>query len=295
MVGPAIGTAGASPPSVDSVIAVIDRNIEAEKWNLADRNIESLEKTIYQELVVRKHPVSLPSNPVDAHLAVVVKRLQDLKAEHKALSDALAAAQRLSAKAGKQAILDIGGELVSKLELINPDPLSPISAADSKNASIIAQDFAALRNANAAVRYLSALRKSLMPAVRAAQKDRAHLLDLKRNMDKVIRDYTPKGLTVGGSVPPATTGWSGSWSTDWGTMTLSQSGSTVTGTYEHDSGKIQGTVNGSTLTGRWSEAPSYAGPRDAGTFTWTLSADGKSFSGSWTYDGGGGGSWTGTR
>ncbi len=298
LVGSAL-PAAASPPSVDNVINHIDRNLQASKWKLADANIDALEKTIYSELIVRKTPVSLPSNPVDVRLAAVQQRLQDLKAEYKALSDALEAAQRLSAKAGKQAILDIGGELVTKLNLINGGKLAPLSAAKSHNATVIAQDFAALRNANAAVKYLSGLRQSLMPAVRASQRDRAHLTTLKKQMDKVIAKYAPKGLTVGPGAPaavaPEAATWGGAWSTDWGTMTLSQSGNAVSGTYTHDAGRIEGTASGSTVSGRWSEAPSYAGPSDAGTFTWTLSADGQSFSGKWTYDGGGGGSWTGRR
>lgn len=290
--------AAASPESVDNVINVIDQNLEAGKWSLAGKNIDSLEKTIYNELIVRKTPVSMPSNPVDVRLAAVLQRLKDLKAEYKALSDALERAQRLSARASKQAIMDIGGELVSKLQLINGGKLAPLAAGNSHNAQVIAGDFAALRSANAAVKYLAGLRDSLIPAVREAQRDRAHLLTLKGQMDKVIAKYTPKGLVVGSAAPATSvTGVNvtGSWSTDWGSMTLSQSGSTVTGTYTHDAGRIEGTLSGTTVSGRWSESPSYAGPSDAGPITWTVSADGKSFSGTWSYDGGGGGTWVGTR
>jgi hypothetical protein len=89
--------------------------------------------------------------------------------------------------------------------------------------------------------------------------------------------------------------WTGTWSTDWGTMVLKQSGTSVTGTYTHDSGHITGTAAGLVVTGRWDEAPTRKGPRDAGTITFTMSADLRTFSGSWTYDGGGGGTWIGTR
>jgi hypothetical protein len=79
-------------------------------------------------------------------------------------------------------------------------------------------------------------------------------------------------------------------------MTLGQEGSRVTGTYAHDNGKIEGTAAGPKLTGRWSEAPTYAGPRDAGPVELTMSADGKTFTGVWAYEGQAlGGSWTGTR
>ena len=77
--------------------------------------------------------------------------------------------------------------------------------------------------------------------------------------------------------------WAGQWKTNWGDMTLTQTGAKVTGTYTHDSGKIEGTVSGNTLTGTWSEDPSYAPPGDAGEVEFIMSADGKSFSGKWRY------------
>ena len=90
--------------------------------------------------------------------------------------------------------------------------------------------------------------------------------------------------------------WTGVWDTDWGTMELTQSDGSVTGTYEHDQGQIQGTVQGNKLIGTWSEYPSYAPPDDAGDFEFTLSPDGNSFSGRWRYDSEGDWSeWTATR
>ena len=92
--------------------------------------------------------------------------------------------------------------------------------------------------------------------------------------------------------------WTGEWdSPSWGWMSMTQSGSSVTGFYEHDDGKLSGTVSGKILTGRWSESPTYAGPNDAGPMVLTMAADGKSFTGTWLYDGGGGGfgGWPGTR
>jgi hypothetical protein len=89
--------------------------------------------------------------------------------------------------------------------------------------------------------------------------------------------------------------WSGTWNTNFGTMTLTQSGSSVGGSYGHDQGKITGTIAGNVLSGTWSEAPTYAGPNDAGPFKWTLAAGGKSWSGTWQYAGSSsGGDWSGT-
>lgn len=103
-----------------------------------------------------------------------------------------------------------------------------------------------------------------------------------------------------GSSPAAdpSTPWSGTWDSDWGPMELSQSGNQVTGTYEHNGGRITGTLSANTLSGTWSETPTYTAPDDAGDFTFTLAADGKSFSGEWWYGSRSGkadGSWSATR
>ncbi len=91
--------------------------------------------------------------------------------------------------------------------------------------------------------------------------------------------------------------WAGTWDTSWGEMVLQQSGSSVTGTYTHDQGRIQGTVSGNKLVGLWSEAPSYSPPRDAGDVELNMSPDCKSFIGNWRYGSEGNWSedWTGTR
>jgi hypothetical protein len=84
---------------------------------------------------------------------------------------------------------------------------------------------------------------------------------------------------------PTQVSWTGEWSSNWGVVKMTQTGARVTGTYPHDSGKIVATVSGVKLTGTWSEAPTYAGPRDAGPFVFTMSADGMSFTGLWAYAG----------
>ena len=90
--------------------------------------------------------------------------------------------------------------------------------------------------------------------------------------------------------------WGGTWSTNFNSMTVTQTGSSVQGKYAWDDGHLTGTVSGSTLTGRWDEAPTRAGPNDAGPYVLTLSADGKSFTGKWRHDGDAdwAGNWTGT-
>jgi transcription elongation factor Elf1 len=91
--------------------------------------------------------------------------------------------------------------------------------------------------------------------------------------------------------------WTGTWDTDWGETKLVQTGDQVTGTYEHDNGKIVGVVAGYILTGTWSEAPSYNSPNDAGDVELTISSDCNSFTGNWRYGSTGDwdGDWTGSR
>ncbi|RLE06775.1 hypothetical protein DRJ00_09200 [Candidatus Aerophobetes bacterium] len=98
-------------------------------------------------------------------------------------------------------------------------------------------------------------------------------------------------------LPREVTSFQGVWDTSWGEMRLTQSGANVTGTYIHQDGKIKGTVRGNILTGKWSEAPSYSEPHDAGDVELELSEDGNSFSGRWRYGSSGewDGVWTGTR
>ena len=77
-------------------------------------------------------------------------------------------------------------------------------------------------------------------------------------------------------------------------MRLTQSGSGVTGTYDYNSGRITGTVSGATLSGRWDEGAET--PGGDGGFTFTISADCNSFSGTWGYGASStGGGWSGTR
>ena len=86
--------------------------------------------------------------------------------------------------------------------------------------------------------------------------------------------------------------WTGTWDTNWGTMTVDQKGETITGTYEHDNGRITGRVVGNMIIGTWSEAPGYNPPDNAGDFQLTISDDCRSFDGKWKY-GSRQGSWDG--
>jgi hypothetical protein len=101
--------------------------------------------------------------------------------------------------------------------------------------------------------------------------------------------------------------WAGTWRTTFGTMRLTAGhGDTVTGTYAYCGGTLTGTVTNAEFTGTWSEDPSAsdcqkrgASADTTGGFTFTLSDDGTSFAGTWTYANGdknpGGDAWRGRR
>jgi len=101
----------------------------------------------------------------------------------------------------------------------------------------------------------------------------------------------PAVAAAGTSGSVASDAWSGTWDSQsstpvafqtFGVLTLTRSGSTVTGTFsndDHGTGTISGTISGNQLTGTWTAK--YAYESDSGSFTFVLSDDKKSFSGSW--------------
>lgn len=106
---------------------------------------------------------------------------------------------------------------------------------------------------------------------------------------------TPAGPANKQPAPTRSAGsFGGTWTTNWGDMTLSQSGSQVSGSYSHSQGSLSGTVSGSVLRFRWYQK----GNGNKGSGRFVLSSDGRSFSGSWSYTDDpdkNGRSWTGSR
>lgn len=81
--------------------------------------------------------------------------------------------------------------------------------------------------------------------------------------------------------------WSGTWNTSYSSdtgpvtviITLTETGSAVTGTYNAGKGSINATVRGSTLAGTWNDSD--ANGTYSGFFVFTRSQDEKSFTGRW--------------
>ncbi len=94
------------------------------------------------------------------------------------------------------------------------------------------------------------------------------------------------------TVNPVTSNFAGQWITNFGTLNITQSGSTATGTYlnafDGGSGTVAGVVTGSTLTGTYQKATS-------GTIQFTLGASGNTFDGNWAGTGLGTNKWCGAR
>jgi hypothetical protein len=72
------------------------------------------------------------------------------------------------------------------------------------------------------------------------------------------------------------------------TLTLAESNGTVTGSYYDGKASLKGTRSGNIVAGTFAE------PSGTGPFSFTFSADGSSFTGTWGASPAGG-SWSGTR
>jgi hypothetical protein len=100
--------------------------------------------------------------------------------------------------------------------------------------------------------------------------------------------------SLGSASASAANTWAGTWTSSFGRLTLGAGGS---GSYEgFNPGTVTGKVTGNVNKGTWDQPGT---PPKNGTFTFTLSGDGRSFTGDWAYGppGGGCGSacgWNGT-
>ena len=70
----------------------------------------------------------------------------------------------------------------------------------------------------------------------------------------------------------------GPYQTAFGTLTMQRSGNRVTGTYTHKGGRVEGTLNGNTLIGRWTQT------NGEGRLVFRFNSDFSGFSGLWSYN-----------
>jgi len=84
----------------------------------------------------------------------------------------------------------------------------------------------------------------------------------------------------------ADSGFAGHWtSNQWGEHYIVVEGTTMKVIYEHDDGRVVGTLNGTTFTGWWTEVPSRKPTADAGAVEFTLigAGDQRTINGKWRY------------
>ncbi|MFZ5669372.1 MAG: hypothetical protein ACOY4K_07745 [Pseudomonadota bacterium] len=128
---------------------------------------------------------------------------------------------------------------------------------------------------------------------RALKLQRIELTGRRAEVDREIAQAMASPLAPGrGEVDKAETpgcrGFVGTWNTNYGPMWIGGTGTSINGSYEWNANgrprkdTLSGSVNGNVATGSFSQ-PGYPDPQWAsGTFTFTLSADGRSFSGTGT-------------
>jgi hypothetical protein len=129
--------------------------------------------------------------------------------------------------------------------------------------------------------------------MRTLQQKRVQLTGRRAELDREIAQAMARPLAPGrGEVDKADTpgcqGFIGTWDTNYGPMWIGGSESSINGSYEWNANgqrrndTLSGSVNGNVATGSFSQ-PGYPDPQWAsGTFTFTLSADGRSFNGTGT-------------
>jgi len=81
-------------------------------------------------------------------------------------------------------------------------------------------------------------------------------------------------------------GFAGHWtSPQWGEHYILVDGTTIKVVYTHDNGRVLGTLDGTKITGWWTETPSRQPTADAGEVTFTLVGTGnqRTIDGVWSY------------
>ena len=76
---------------------------------------------------------------------------------------------------------------------------------------------------------------------------------------------------------------SGVWNTNFGRVILHQTGTNVKGTFQYETGNLEGTLNGNVLEAIWVDDPTYDCPINKGKLRFEFSKDGNSFVGFWGF------------
>jgi len=183
----------ANQNNVDYLISVISKGVAAKKWKTVDANIKDMGKLLYQDIEISKLNVKVKSNPIGERLTKVQQRLNEIKAEYKIFNDAYLHYLKARKIKSKEAINDIGVEMINKLSLIGGlstgGKLTPAFAASNNNAKIIAADLKSIKTLDALGKYIIIRMDSLKPATREAQAERTELDKLNTKFLAMIKKY----------------------------------------------------------------------------------------------------------
>jgi hypothetical protein len=112
-------------------------------------------------------------------------------------------------------------------------------------------------------------------------------VDLKATQANRSRGASTTAVAQGD--PGSARRWQGTWKSTFGKLVMRPQGGRLTGTYSYCGGTLVGSANGGVLTGTWVEKPNACHTNRSdpstltGSFTFTLSGDGQSFAGTWSF------------
>ena len=158
---------------INRIRGKLNSSLNSASWQsdykMVSMNIEDLRKTL-------ERGGKITSNPVKAHYGLLTQMLNERQAEFKMYCDMQEKLEKNRKRAAKQAINDVGMEMISRLTQPKPGILAPITQARTKNANVIKRDFARLKSIDEAISTLEGYKKSILPSIRAIR-DRKHALD----------------------------------------------------------------------------------------------------------------------
>lgn len=221
------------------------------------------------------------------------RQIHDLNAK-KAVTEAYALIRDVQSKLTNDALINVTailvtapmpllGQVVVEMGTASEDFLG--SYADARG---MVNRAAALRGLEKMARHADEQMKSLIRAAREAE-------DLRALLTACARQYNDGVLAAQGTGRPSDSTaaqsahavWAGRWHLSSaytsGALDLTQSGNSVSGRYENGvlPGQVQGSLSGNTLTGTWTDPNS----KNSGPFKWVIDANGRSFSGFFTWQG----------
>lgn len=162
--------------------------------------------------------------------------------------------------------------------------MTPIHSTAQDNQNSMAADY----KLKLAHDYYLVLRREQEFIARYGESYRGHQAEIDRKvrrqiliLDMLVNDDLQNNFNI-----------TGNWRANpGGILVLSQSGKTVTGTYNNGSSTLRGTLDGNVLKGTFQYNNQHSGE-----FTLTFTRDGHGFTGSWSNNGGSNrGPWSGSR